>query len=286
MIPMEFYRPPTRRTRMKIPSQNPAGRRAGQQNVRMASHLKRPDLFVRFFFLADALLLAAYVVDERAKHPLGRLLNLDEEQNFPTYFSSMQLLCVGALLGLFAWRNFDRGRSKTWLLWGLPLLFLMMSVDEYIGLHEYVGTKVDWVLPGGSRDTSAFHRTGIWMFVIGAPFVAATGCYVYALREYFAAAPGVLLKASVGFGIFMAGALGLETISNFVPACSLGGMIRVLLEEGCEMVGVTVILWAAYDLLLAHNFRLSLDAVRLVPPQPVDGLAGEQKSDEGGQNAG
>jgi len=209
---------------------------------------------VRLFFTGDLLLAALYVADSATGRPSGGLADLAREGNPPTFFASAQLLWVGGLLAFFAMARFDRARTSSWLLWCLPLLFLALGLDEILQVHEYLGRKIDEV-PGASRSESIFHVTGFWMFAVGGPFVAIVVSSTYLLREYLRV-PGVLAKAAVGFGIFMGGAIGIETLSNFVERPSLAWRLEVLAEESCELIGVTLMLWAAHDLLqqaLADN---------------------------------
>jgi hypothetical protein len=60
--------------------------------------------------------------------------------------------------------------------------------------------------------------------------------------------------------IMFSGALLVELAKNLIGADAAGGgaaMMQVVLEEFLEMIGVTVIIWAAYDLVVAHGFALS-----------------------------
>jgi hypothetical protein len=52
--------------------------------------------------------------------------------------------------------------------------------------------------------------------------------------------------------IFVAAGAFVEKIANFVERESAGHMLQVLVEETGEMIGVTIILWATWDLLRRH----------------------------------
>lgn len=194
---------------------------------------------------------------------LEYLFDLNQERNIPAYFSTLQLFLVSLAFGIFAWRNSRRDNLRSMFLWVLPLLFLGLSVDEFCGLHEMLGRTSDWFLPGGKRAGSTFWNTGIWMFVLGIPFMIGTLAAFWINRAYLAVTPGVQGKFLVGFLVFMGGALGVESLSNFIAPDSSLHLWQVILEEGMEMGGVTLILWAAIDTLRGHGFAFRMDPVDL-----------------------
>ena len=200
-------------------------------------------------FAADLSLGLIFLVDASFGEPT-RLFHLEAEANVPAWYASAQLLVVGLLLGLFAYTRFDRSARETWLLAALPLVFVALSVDETAGLHEWIGYRTDVLLPGGSRDGTAFAATGIWMIVLGLPLVAFFGYALRRLRPFFAA-PGVLARYVAGLAVFMTGAAGVEVLVNFVEPDSPAHTAQVFFEEVLEMTGVTTMLWATCDLIVA-----------------------------------
>jgi len=167
---------------------------------------------------------------------------------------------VATLLGIFAQRNFRLSQSKSWLLVILPLVFLAFSLDEVARIHEWLGSKSDILLPGGSREnTLHFLRTGIWMFVIGVPFLTLFVMLILSIRTYFQGTPGALVKILLGMAIMLAGATGVETLSNFVARDSVYDVLYVFSEEMCEMLGSTIVLWGSYELLYRYGFAFRLD---------------------------
>src|SRR5690606_21402746 len=129
----------------------------------------------------------------------------------------MQWFCVALLLGLFAYRHFEPGALRSWALGVLPLIFLALSLDEVAQIHEWIGRQSDVLLPGGRRNDTTFRRTGIWMFVVGVPFVLVITLLIYAARRYFAGQRHALRKLVLGIAIVLLGALGVEAVGNFVP---------------------------------------------------------------------
>jgi hypothetical protein len=72
----------------------------------------------------------------------------------------------------------------------------------------------------------------------------------------------VLVKLLLGMAVTLAGAAGVETLTNFTVPGSAYGMLQVLAEEMAELLGATIVLWGSYDLLAEHRFALKLDRVQ------------------------
>lgn len=201
------------------------------------------------------MLIALYLGDAPG-HPIGTEVDLNREGNLPTYFAASQLAVVGVLTAVATAARFVPRHARTWLLWVLPVLFLTLATDEVLRLHEDIGLMLD-DLPGADRRDLPFDRTGIWMFALGLPFSAALIWYGYLIRDLFPA--DSMLLAGIGFAIFMGGAIGIETLANFVDPGSRAETLQVLGEEGLELVGVTIILWAVDAVVrsdLANRRRL------------------------------
>ena len=198
------------------------------------------------FLAADLLLLVLYAVDSLAGRPIGHFVDLNRELNLPTAYASAQLLVVAVLLALDARVRFDAGALEGWALWGLPLMFAGLAADEALRGHEKLGLLIDEVVPGAERSQLPFDETGLWMFIIGIPFVVVTGLFVYRFRTLYPRR--LLVVGAIGFGIFMGGALGLETLASFFEYGSSEARYQIAAEEGAELIGVTVILGAAFAL--------------------------------------
>jgi len=222
----------------------------------------RVPLVIAVLFLADIGLGIAYLANYMMGEPfrkLTELLALDSEASIATWYSSMQLFGIFALGGLYAQRNVSWKDKNSWALIGLPLLFLFLSMDEIVQIHEWLGFKSDALLPRGARRATFFRYTGIWMFVVGIPFLACFFLWAFSIRKYLANTPGSFRKITVGMMILLLGALGIEALSNFIPDLdSFGYVLTVLGEEIFEMVGGTVIFWGVYD--LAGEFIISKES--------------------------
>lgn len=221
-------------------------------NLRASSRL--PSI-VLVCFLVDVALCGLYILNFVVGQPspkLTALADLNGENSLAAWFSSTQLFGIAILGALFAQQRIQQDRNAILLL-GLPLLFLAMSIDEAVQLHEWLGNKTDRLLRGGTREGTIFERTGIWMFVIGLPFLAGFLGWAYSIRKHTADKPHCLRRMVIGMIVLLAGALGFEFASNWTTGSMY--VLGVVAEEFLEMAGATIVLWAVYDLAVDF-FRL------------------------------
>ena len=152
------------------------------------------------------------------------------------------LSLVAFLSAVVAYYNSSREKKLSWLLWGLPVVFLLLSMDENVQIHEWLGQKSDMLLEGGSRLNTPFVRSGIWFLLLGIPFIVFITAYICFLKKFFKETYNYR-SLIIGFTIFIVGSLGFEGLSNFFPdAQAAGSILLVTIEEFLEMLGVTVIL--------------------------------------------
>ena len=228
----------------------------------MTYSLNMPKL-IRFFFLFDLVLVFLYLINWSLGQPfpfLTQLVNLDGEANLPAWYSSMQLLLVSSMLAIFLSRKFNKNNMESWALLILCLIFAILSLDEIASIHEWLGDASDALLPGGSRKNTLFSETGIWMFLIGIPFSVFLISLIFYFKRYFKNRSHIKNKYFIGLIIFIGSATGIEIISNFVSITGITRIIQTSCEELGEMVGVTFILWATYELLVSYNFSLEFSA--------------------------
>ncbi|MBN4054496.1 hypothetical protein JYT87_02180 [Nitrospira defluvii] len=207
---------------------------------------------VMIFLLIDIGLCIAYTINHLSGHSFSKLtslLDLDGENSIASWYSSTQFFCVFISSAIFSYHKI-RENSKSFPLIVLPIMFLLMSIDESVQIHEWLGLKSDILFSSGSRIGTPFQNTGIWMFVFGLPFLALFLLIVYSLKHHFSDKPFAFEKLVIGMIIMLIGALGFETLSNFIGKGFL--FIEIVLEEGLEMIGVTVMFWAMYDIAIDY----------------------------------
>lgn len=204
---------------------------------------------------------------------LVRLFHLDRENNIPSWYSSVALGLASLLLAIIARveQMSDPRRARPW--WILAVLFLGLSMDEAASIHE----MLVWVVTPILKQSGLFagFLTYSWV-VVGIPLVVIAAL---AFRRFLAALPHDTRRLFIfAGGLFVAGAIGIEMIGAQVES-SLGTretmayVVAVTLEEGCEMFGVALFLYALLSYLNRHDSRRQLS--KLIDLQ--DGLSKSNK---------
>ncbi len=215
--------------------------------------------FVRLLLVADVAMVALYVLDSALGRPywtITRLVDLDGEANLPTWYSSGQLLVLGLLLGVFSIANDRRTAVRSFPLLALSALCLALSLDEVAQIHEWLGKRSDALLESGTRVGSPVPRTGIWMFLLGPPFVLVVALLWRAFSTFLRGRERVRRLYLVGFFTYVASALGIEILANAVRPGGLASMLQVVCEEFGEMLGVTLLVWATIELMRSHGIGI------------------------------
>ena len=170
---------------------------------------------------------------------IRNLFQMEYEQSIPTWISTMLLMACGVvLLAIGGFETSRRARSRyAWL--SLGVIFVLMSLDEHVGIHEvgsiYLGKVVhgkgflsyEWVIPG---------------FV----FVAAAALFYWrAFRRL--PQPYPLLFFGAG-AIYVSGALLTEMIEAKVrsnpDASEFAVMLSFLVQDPLEFLGASLFLYA------------------------------------------
>ncbi len=167
------------------------------------------------------------------------LFDLDEEESIGTWFSSIILLIAGLLLLLIA-RTERRSEGAMWLWWlVLAVGFHVLSLDEVAGFHEYVN-----MLAGQESWTSYF-----------APLVLVVGLFYIPFLKALPARTRWLFVLS-GM-MYVGGAIGVERATDWYDEQDLLNTLAYNLwtavEEGLEMLGVILFIYALLDYLSSRN---------------------------------
>jgi hypothetical protein len=131
----------------------------------------------------------------------------------------------------------------------LGAAFLVLSLDEQIGIHERLGPAIEDVV--GERGGSALDVTGPWMLVAAPLFLGGLALAAYLGRDLLRDRRRISLLYLVGAVSFAVSFAGLELLRNFVA----DGSVPVMEETG-EMLAVTVLIWATLELMRSHQVRL------------------------------
>jgi hypothetical protein len=202
------------------------------------------------FAVVVAVLLALHVIVNSLRFTLGNeklfglvyMFSLGADGNIPTFYSSFALLCAGGLL-LFIGYLVHKLQRTHWIYWlGLGGVFCFLAVDEMLELHERLIEPVRnvtgasgllyyaWVIPYAV----ALLALGLLYlrFLLGLPRRTAV---------LFVASGAVFVTGAVGFE--MLGGLFFQTFGSNTP----GYVALQTLEEGMEMIGVVMFIYALVD---------------------------------------
>ena len=156
--------------------------------------------------------------------------DLDEEEGFGTWFSTMLLMMASLLLALQG--HICKKHSNRWWPWWLALSigFLILSIDEVVGLHEYVNTVVE-----DTRWTTFGFGLVLVVALAYLPFLRALpprSRYLFVLAGMF----------------YVGGAMGVEWATGWYEDNDLLDTLVYNLwtavEEVLEMFGVTLFIYA------------------------------------------
>jgi len=187
---------------------------------------------------------------------LERLTSLRAEQNWPTWFSTIQLAAIGTIAFALAGEAASSLARGGWRFAGL--FFFFLSMDEACLFHERVGRFFDQnfgpegahVLPGGlGAAVEALSSRGIypWTIVMGPPLLLAGLLLLLGLSQGLRPVPGAFSTAFLGI-VLMAGSQAFEFLEGVAVArdARLTTEVFVVVEEFLEMFGATAVLTAFY----------------------------------------
>jgi len=179
---------------------------------------------------------------------------LDSELSVPAWFSSLLILGCAVPLGVIAMFQ-RRARSAYALHWSfLAAIFLVLSLDEMVGLHETLSDPLRRYLGAGG----VFYHA----------WVIPAGLFVLGLAASYAKFVFLHLDSRTRRQFIMAGfiyvgaALGMEMVEGPIDGWwgkdSLAGRLAVITEETMEMVGMLLFLRALLNYLAEHMGELRI----------------------------
>lgn len=189
--------------------------------------------------------------DSGVLHGLSNYFNLDNEGNIPTWFSSILLSFAGLTLLVAGYLTRQTNRPN-WLNWVvLGLIFLGLSLDEYIGFHERAVNPLNAII---GEDV----LTRTWIIPAGI-FVAVLGLLY--LRFFFNLSRKYQVIFAVAGICYLMGAMGIELLGgNYTESLmqqladrtvdvsyNIPYLILANLEEFMEMSGVVILIYGVLD---------------------------------------
>jgi hypothetical protein len=187
---------------------------------------------------------------------------LNSEANPGAWFSALQLLFCAVLLTVIT--RSELGRRHPWY-WGfLAVGFYYLSLDEGAQVHELLTP----LMHSTTGTATGLARQG-WV-IPGMAVVAIVGLLY--LRFLLLLPRRIAIQFAIGGIIFVLGVVGIEILGSFFKesmaaentSCNLKGdcgfsyNLLVALEEGMEMLGITIFANALLRLCLEACPKLSV----------------------------
>jgi len=173
--------------------------------------------------------------------------NMDNEHVLQSYFSGLLLLIPAALLLVIAaWKQKTKAPfAIQWALLGL--IFLYMTVDEVIQIHE------NWDVPLSNLISSKGYFYIDW--VRSAVILVAIFGLLY-LRFFFHLPQRTMLLFGLSGAVYLMGVLGLEMLAGeYVSTYQQWGYdygMLVAREETLEMLGMSLFIFTLHDYIRRH----------------------------------
>lgn len=211
----------------------------------------RPGAVLRLFVLLTATLVTVHLGFMVLRYGFGhdtvfgiaKFFDLWPETTIPAWYSSVTLSLCGVGLLVIAWATRRSGQSGTLYWLGLALLFLFVSLDEAIALHERLMKPVREMF--GLSGALLF----AWVVPYGMAILALAAIYFRFLSNLPKPTRRQFLLAAA---VFLGGAMGVEMIGGVVYEA--GNFERAVpieicngVEEALEMLGVAIFLYALTD---------------------------------------
>ena len=207
------------------------------------------------------LVVGAGVAVAVARHVTGRdnlfglipLFDLDGDGNLPAAFSALLLLSAAAVCAVNARADRDRpqGRPRHWRF--LALAFVVMTVDELAGLHEFLDRPTAALVGGGDGGLLTF----AWVLPAAILVLGLAVAYL----PFLAGLPrSIAVRMVLAGAVYVLGAVGLDAVSGSFWAAEGRGsaayMATSIVEETAEIVGLLLFIDAALRYLAARSIAL------------------------------
>lgn len=178
---------------------------------------------------------------------------LNEEQNFPTLYSSLALFFSSVLFGIITYIKTQTKNYYRFYWMGLSFIFAFLSVDELLTLHEHLSKPM--------------HKLGVNGILHNAwvvPGFVAVAIFSMIFYQFFLHLPRYMKRLFItAILIYLGGAMFVEVLNGsykFVHGeNNLGYALFTTIEEVMEMLGVVVLIHS----LLLYIAKLDLHQIKL-----------------------
>lgn len=175
-----------------------------------------------------------YVLDFEYGYELLDVFNLNEEQNIPTWYSSVILLFCGVIIYCISLEK-KNPKNKYYRHWfWLSIIFFYLSLDESISIHENIKLRFLFEKEHILYDDS-------WVIVVS----ILVAIFVFTYRRFLQHLPKLTRKTFIISGcIYIFGSAGMEIVGSFTQEfygkASMIHAMATTIEEFLEMIGIVI----------------------------------------------
>ncbi len=175
------------------------------------------------------------------------MFNMDEENNIPTFFSTVILLAIAALLAIISEYKKQKQDSFT-MHWKISaVLFFFFAMDEAASIHDLLSIPM----------RQLFHAKGIFYFAWVIPGIFLLAVLSLAYIRFFlhltTKAKGLLL---ISTSLIVGGGVGFELLDGWYAfnygTNNLGYGLLATTEESLEMAGMVTFIYVLLRYISTH----------------------------------
>ena len=216
------------------------------------------NLFIAIALLIIGSLFSVYLLfstagmEDKVTRLLVNLFIVNLEANLPTYFSALVLLGDAILLAFIAYGSKALG-EKFWHWIGLSGIFVFISLDEMIQIHEQLRAPME----------ALFSTSGLLYFAWFIPYIGMVAIIGIAYFKFMMRLPKKILQLFIlAAVVFISGAVVMEAISGMHAEVhgeeTLTYALMYTFEEFLEMSGATIFLFALLKYISSqfNNFKI------------------------------
>jgi len=193
-----------------------------------------------------------YGSDSNISKRLDQYFNLNNEDNFPSFFSALILFLSSALLFFIHKLTKNAYERRRWLL--LALVFLFMSIDEAIEIHERLEPLIRRII---TNDADGYLT---WTWVV--PYVLlALALAVYCFRFVMQLPKPTRNNFILSGCIYVLGAAGIESLEGHLVKHFPGTMVVIFtttVQELMEMTGIILFIYGLLSYLAMKHQHVTL----------------------------
>ncbi len=205
-------------------------------------------IFAGFIVSSNAL----FIEQSASATYAARLFTLNEENNFPTLYSSLALLFCSILLAIISYLKKEINSAYAGYWKALSLIFLYLAIDEISSIHEIF----NFLRP-------LLNAKGLLYFAWVIPGIIFTAIFLLIFRRFIQSLPPKTRNLFIMAGtIYVGSAIGIEMIGAYYA--ELHGQnnfmysLLTIFEESLEMLGIVIFIYALLSYIAQYLRAVNL----------------------------